>query len=371
MRRGRRRGWWRLGVWCCLSLQNCGRTLPLEPYHSCLTLLAPVIRNCTFIENRGMGLQAHAPNSLIENCTMQRLTGPAASINPLIGWGLVSNPHNTLVRNCHAIDCSRGFVLSPGNVPVGVDCSQRMIHSVDVVGCDFGGFGDRSVVDSASSLAIGVDDARFRLSLKQVKDDTIDVISSDDARSLKAWQTAGGVLKIEFSYSARPVKTVIASVRTNTEGAKCYRLEIGFDAGWELRGIDYPIVRVETVKGLNFILGSTLGDSFADMEAKPLGWRCERLWPSQADAQFMALWTAEHGVYVGVEDAASCPKLLTGERVQRGMEVFSRAEVAATNNYVQPYDIVVRKMRKIPGGNPLTWREFADVYKAWDAQPHR
>lgn len=203
-----------------------------------------VIRSCTFLENRGMGLQAHAPNSLIENCTMRSLTGPAASINPLIGWGLVSNPHNTLVRNCRAFDCSRGFMLSPGGVPKGVDCSQRMIQGIDVADCTFGGFGDRPIADSTSSADIGIDNVRFRLSVTPVTNGVSRVVSSDAARRIDAVLEAGGAHRIVYSYATGPVRTVTAHVRTDGDGAKRYRLDAELDGdgcwtAWTIRSFGW------------------------------------------------------------------------------------------------------------------------------------
>lgn len=327
-----------------------------------------VARNCAFYENRGMGLQAHAPNSLIENCTMQRLTGPAASINPLIGWGLVSNPHNTLVRNCRAVDCASGFVLSPGGVPKGIDCSQRMIQGIDIVDCSFGGFGERPIAESSASFDIGFDDVRFRLSVTPVTNGVARVISSDAARSIEARQEGDDTHRIVYSYASGPVRSVTVRMRTAADGARRFRLDADLEDGWMLDEADYPIVRVEATPGLNLMFGSTKGGYCTDMADKPQGWHYERTWPSQSVAQFQAVWDSERGTYVGVEDARGHVKQFIGDRTSRGVECFPRALVSVTNRYEQPYDIVMRRVRRPPGGEPLDWHDFAEIYRAWDVR---
>lgn len=135
-----------------------------------------------------------------------------------------------------------------------------------------------------------------------------------------------------------------------------------------LDGVDYPIVRVEATPGLDLMFGSTKVGYYTDMAAKPLGWHYERIWPGQSVGQFQAVWDSDCGTYVGVEDAQGHVKQLVGDRVKRGVELFPRALVAVTNRYVQSYDVVVRRVRRTPGGEPLDWHDFAEIYRTWDVR---
>jgi len=79
-----------------------------------------VITGSTFRNIRGLGIQITAPNSLVENCVFYGNSGSAIHANAMLGWGMVFNTHNVIVRNCAFRDFRR-TAISCSYHPLGSD----------------------------------------------------------------------------------------------------------------------------------------------------------------------------------------------------------------------------------------------------------
>ena len=91
-----------------------------------------VVKNTRFANHRGMGVQVHCANMLIDGLQCHHLTGPGACINPLYGWGMMFNVHDILVRNTRLDDTTSGFVVKPGCVQPGITLTHAQIHGVEL-----------------------------------------------------------------------------------------------------------------------------------------------------------------------------------------------------------------------------------------------
>ena len=96
-----------------------------------------VVKNTRFFNLRGMGVQVHCANMLLDGLSCRHLTGPGASINPLFGWGMMFNVHDVLVRNAAVEDTSCGFLVKPICVQPGVTLTHSQIHGIEFAGNAF------------------------------------------------------------------------------------------------------------------------------------------------------------------------------------------------------------------------------------------
>lgn len=115
-----------------------------------------VVKNTRFFNHRGMGVQVHCANMLIDGLRGEHLTGPGACINPLYGWGMMFNVHDILVRNSTFSDTNAGFVVQPGCVQPGVKLTHAQIHGVELKDNVYNLWGDSKPV-----LLENVDDVVF------------------------------------------------------------------------------------------------------------------------------------------------------------------------------------------------------------------
>ncbi|MBP5543948.1 MAG: hypothetical protein ILM98_07725 [Kiritimatiellae bacterium] len=115
-----------------------------------------VVKDTSFFNLRGMGIQVHCANMLVENVEVRHATGPGMNVNPLFGWGMVFNVHNVIVRNCRFIDTANGIVVKPGCVQPGVEPKQKMIQGIRIVGnsFDLAEGGSEVIVDNAFDVEI-------------------------------------------------------------------------------------------------------------------------------------------------------------------------------------------------------------------------
>lgn len=91
-----------------------------------------VVKNTRFFNHRGMGIQIHCANMLVDGLQCRHLTGPGACINPLYGWGMMFNVHDILVRNATLDGTQSGFIIRPGCVQPGVRLSHAQIHGIEL-----------------------------------------------------------------------------------------------------------------------------------------------------------------------------------------------------------------------------------------------
>lgn len=91
-----------------------------------------VVKNTRFFNHRGMGIQVHCANMLVDGLGCRHMMGPGACINPLFGWGMMFNVHNVLVRNSVLDDTQGGFVIRPGCVQPGIRLSHAQIHGIEL-----------------------------------------------------------------------------------------------------------------------------------------------------------------------------------------------------------------------------------------------
>ena len=108
-----------------------------------------VVKATSFFNLRGMGIQAHCANMLVEGVEVVHATGPGMNVNPLFGWGMVFNVHNVIVRNSRFIDTANGIVVKPGCVQPGVEPRQRMIQGIRLDGNEF------SVREGGENIVVG------------------------------------------------------------------------------------------------------------------------------------------------------------------------------------------------------------------------
>lgn len=108
-----------------------------------------VVKDTTFFNLRGMGIQVHCADMLVENVEVRHATGPGMNVCPLFGWGMVFNVHNVVVRNCRFIDTANGIVVRPGCVQPGVEPRQRMIQGIRLDGNEF------SIREGGSEVVVG------------------------------------------------------------------------------------------------------------------------------------------------------------------------------------------------------------------------
>lgn len=93
-----------------------------------------VVKNTSFFNLRGMGIQVHCADMLVDGVDVRHVTGPGMNVNPLFGWRMVFNVHNVIVRNSRFVDTASGIVIKPGCVQPGVEPKQKMIQGIRLAG---------------------------------------------------------------------------------------------------------------------------------------------------------------------------------------------------------------------------------------------
>ena len=126
-----------------------------------------VIRNTTLHDLRGMGVQVHCANMLLDNVTVDRTSGPGMKIAPLFGWGMMFDVHNILVRNCTFRDCADALSVVPGSVQPGVEVRQKMIQAIHLENNRFEPREGHKALIAANAAEVRVDGAKFRLYVKR------------------------------------------------------------------------------------------------------------------------------------------------------------------------------------------------------------
>ena len=327
-----------------------------------------IVKDSSFRNLRGMGIQVHCANMLVENVDVTHVTGPGMNINPLFGWGMVFDVHNIIVRNCRFKDTANGFVVKPGCVQPGVTLKQKMIQGIRLSGNTFELAKGRHVAVVENAQDVELEGVRFSLSVKQKPGGAARSVKSASADRILMKAGAEGDAEIVYSYNApdAPVREVRVAVRRAADGAVRRRLSCTMAPGWFLERTAFPevVLRCEDAKCL--VLGSNKGGVFHDPGKWKAGtWQgCAS--PGSCCAQFAAAWNDERGIYFGMEDAKGYRKTFGFNRTADGLR-FSHSELTwTTGSYTQDYWVVTRRVAK--GSEPLRWYDFADIYKAWDRQ---
>ena len=119
--------------------------------------IGAVIKDTKIHDLRGMAVQVHCANMLVENLYATHLSGPAFNVNPLFGWGMMFNVHNILIRNCSFDDCPRAFNVQPGALQPGVKLGYRMIQGVRAENCRYGSVVAKDVACVKNSADVWID----------------------------------------------------------------------------------------------------------------------------------------------------------------------------------------------------------------------
>lgn len=339
-----------------------------------------VIRNTTLHDLRGMGVQVHCANMLLDNVTVDRTSGPGMKIAPLFGWGMMFDVHNILVRNCTFRDCADALSVVPGSVQPGVEISQKMIQAIHLENNRFEPREGHKALVAANAAEVRVDGAKFRLYVKRDPEGKTGAatVDSDYADRVSMEVTADGTEEITYCFDGpgrdapgtAPVPYVIVTIRTDpVDGAKRYRLKAKIADGWFLEKVRFPEYALPLVRGVDptddcVILGMTKGGYFQDIAAKYVGWHTYCQSPGSAIAQFAAAWDGESGVYFGMEDTTGCRKSWGFERTASELKFVHDEKVWMKDGYEQTYPIVIREVKA--AGEPLVWQDFADIYRVWD-----
>ena len=325
-----------------------------------------IVKDTSFYNLRGMGIQVHCANMLVDNMSVTHVTGPGMNINPLFGWGMVFDVHNVIVRNCTVKDASAGFVVKPGCVQPGVVPKQKMIHGIRLSGnvCELAR--GRYELVAENMRDVEVENARFSLSFKQKPGAQARGMSSADADSIRMRKLPNGDEEILYSYPdpAAPAREVRVTIRREADGAVRHKLSCEMRPGWFLERTSFPEVVIPCEEAKRLMSGSNKGGVFHDSSKWPMGkWQgCAS--PGSCCAQFAAAWNDEAGRYFGIEDAKGYTKTFGFTRGARGVCFAQRELTWTTGSYTQDYWVVTRRVAK--GAEPLRWYDFADIYKAWD-----
>lgn len=331
-----------------------------------------IIRNTSFYDLRGMGVQVHSANIILENLKVEHVTGPGANINPLFGWGMLFDVHNVLVRGCDFRDCSSGLQVRPGSVQPGVTVTQKMIQGIDIEDSHFELNSDRVAVNAANAQAVRIDGARFLLCVRKNPTNNCEWVESDFADRIAMYAYKDDTEVIHYFYDApdAPVKKVVVKITKDpVDGAKRYRMAADISKGWFLDNARFPIYELPLVRGGDgaddcLILGMTKGGYITNPAAKPVGWRTGARSPGQSIAQFAASWDGDSGVYFGIEDTKGSLKDFGFDRDKSGLRFWHEELIWQEGRYEMQYPIVVRKVERV--GEKLTWYDFADIYREWD-----
>ena len=325
-----------------------------------------IVKDSSFYNLRGMGIQVHCANMLVENIDVSQVTGPGMNINPLFGWGMMFDVHNIIVRNSRFKDVNLGLVVKPGCVQPGISLKQKMIQGIRLYGNTFELKPGKLAVVSGNARDVDVEGSRFSLLLKREPGTPETTLFSDDADQVLARSGSDGDMEIVFKYhnASSPVREARVTIRRAADGTVRRRLSCSMAPGWHLERTAFPMTELSCEYAKRLLLGSNKGGVFHD----PAGWKVGE-WkgcasPGSCCAQFAAAWNDDEGYYFGMEDAKGHLKSFGFERVTGGVRFKHMEMVWATGCHTQEYWIVERRVKK--GSEPLRWYDFADIYKAWD-----
>lgn len=99
-------------------------------------LTGTIVKDSTFFNIRGMGLQITAPNVLVEGCTIRHMNSFGINVSALLSWGMTFNPHNVVVRNTKIIDVVNPAFSMRFRGLKGL-CKPRFINDILIENCDF------------------------------------------------------------------------------------------------------------------------------------------------------------------------------------------------------------------------------------------
>ena len=202
-----------------------------------------VVRNTRLADLRGMGIQVHCADMLVENVSVEHVTGPAMTIAPLFGWGMLFDVHNVLVRNCTFADCRTGIVAVPGCVQPGQKLVQKMIHAIDLVDNAFSLPEGEPALLARNAHAVHVGNSRFWLRLKRdaAAADAV-TVTSDVADEVRMAIEPDGTEVITYSYrdGSPVVKAVVRVARGVAPEGKGRSIRVEVARGWILEKTCFP-----------------------------------------------------------------------------------------------------------------------------------
>ena len=195
-----------------------------------------IVKDTSFRNLRGMGIQVHCADMLVENVDVTQVTGPGMNINPLFGWGMLFNVHNIIARNCRFRDVSTGFVVQPGCVQPGITLKQKMIQGIRLLNNTYELKNGRYAVAAENAQDVEVDENRFSLCLKRGQGSSVTYVRSEDADRILMSAKPDGDEEIVYTYRkpASPVREARVTVRRDADGAIRRRLSCTLADGWIL-----------------------------------------------------------------------------------------------------------------------------------------
>lgn len=193
-------------------------------------------------------------------------------------------------------------------------------------------------------------------------------ISAADAAACRVEPAADGVRLVYGGFRKEGVEAVVCTVR-GVDASVRWGISVKMADGWALEETTYPHILVAPVLGSDagddrFVYGTAKGGVTYNPGAKGVGWRAYAKQPGALAAQFATVYDDRAGLYFAAEDGAGHCKYLGGERTKAGFLVTSRRIGFDTGDVVQAYDLVTGGFEGTPG-DPCTWHDAADLYRAW------
>lgn len=170
-----------------------------------------------------------------------------------------------------------------------------------------------------------------------------------------------------FFKANSPITSVLTKSHTDAEGYSRYRIDVAVADGWFLEKTAYPLIDIPFPlagdgKDDRCVVGATIGGVWHPKKIK-VGREVVYPYPGSLAAQFAAVYNEKGGYYFAAEDAVGYEKGFGFKRLEKANQFVHVRLGWDTGVITGAYDVVARKVEG--AGEPVSWEDFADIYRAW------
>ena len=215
----------------------------------------------------------------------------------------------------------------------------------------------------------GRSESPFRLKLVRADGPSVKkTVYPWDAKTVRRTNLPDGLRFVFESFSSEAVRSVACTVRGGDDVRWTIDVETG--EGWVLQETRYPLLRaVKAIGGDGTddrcLVASFKGELVRNPGEKPSGWELARWQPGPLCCAFATYYDPAGGLYFATEDPTACAfKRIALCNDGEGLRVYADRLDCETGAVTSRYAVVTGGLDP-QNGEPVTWHDAADRYRAW------
>lgn len=225
---------------------------------------------------------------------------------------------------------------------------------------------------TAQGAELGARDpaALFSMTLCRTDDFTRQVVVGPERAKCRVEKTSEGA-RFVYTDLGEACRSVVCTVRGGGENLR-WGISVEAAPGWALEKSSYPRLRVTDCIGSSaaddrFVYGTAKGGVWYPSVRHAQGdWYRIGRQPGDLACAFACLYDDLAGFYFAAEDSAGHAKMLGAQQARTSDGILFLHERICFDEGVatQSYEVVTGGLEGTPG-NPCTWHDAADRYRAW------